>query len=514
MQHLRVIAQAPHPVGSIAHDCVRDYIVTNLSKLKLDPLIQTSEVRLPMSQDVVKVQNIMARLEGEGPDEGAVMLMAHYDSVPPSYGASDNGAGVVVLLETLRALMSGPKLKKDIIFLFSDGEEIGLLGSSAFHRQHKWATEVELILNFEARGSSGPVYMFETSNNNGSLIMEFARAASHPFANSLSQIVYENLPNETDLAVFKQAGYLCLNFAFVDSTHNYHTKNDVLEVIDEGSIQHHGLYAMALTRHFGNLKLKDFQAEDVIYFDLVGKIVITYSYNMSYMLTNCVLFLFVVILIYRLKAKECSLRGVVLGIITFILSVVSIVIITACIHQALILKYTLSDLIEVDSLYFIAFILLACSVTSSIYLYLGKWVKMDDLYMGSLLIHLIALAVVTVYWTAASYLLAWPLLFGILGMASKYLYRRSKASERIQFGSIYLSILPTMVLLLWSTICVFQGITLFHFTVLMMFISLCIGFFIPLLNLMSGPYKWLLPAVLMLTSAITLTIAIAKVKHD
>ena len=71
-----------------------------------------------------------------------------------------------------------------------------------------------------------------------------------------------------------------------------------------------------------------------------------------------------------------------------------------------------------------------------------------------------------------------------------------------------------MVLLLWSTICVFQGITLFHFTVLMMFISLCIGFFIPLLNLMSGPYKWLLPAVLMLTSAITLTIAIAKVKHD
>ena len=51
--------------------------------------------------------------------------MAHYDSVPFGPGAADDGAGVVTLLETARALKAGPPLKNDVIFLFTDGEEAG-----------------------------------------------------------------------------------------------------------------------------------------------------------------------------------------------------------------------------------------------------------------------------------------------------------------------------------------------------------------------------------------------------
>jgi hypothetical protein len=45
------------------------------------------------------------------------MLVAHYDSVPRGPGASDDGHGVAVLLETLRALKSAAPLRNDVIFL-------------------------------------------------------------------------------------------------------------------------------------------------------------------------------------------------------------------------------------------------------------------------------------------------------------------------------------------------------------------------------------------------------------
>ena len=91
----------------------------------------------------------------DGQRQGA-LLMAHYDSVPNSPGASDDGAAVASLLETLRALRGGPRLKNDVIFLFTDGEEVALLGSKAFVEEHPWARDVGLVLNFEARGYTGP----------------------------------------------------------------------------------------------------------------------------------------------------------------------------------------------------------------------------------------------------------------------------------------------------------------------------------------------------------------------
>ena len=71
------------------------------------------------------------------------------------------------MLETLRALKSSPPLKNDTVFLFTDGEEVGLLGATAFVKEHPWAKDIGVALNFEARGSSGPSFMFETSDGNG-----------------------------------------------------------------------------------------------------------------------------------------------------------------------------------------------------------------------------------------------------------------------------------------------------------------------------------------------------------
>jgi Zn-dependent M28 family amino/carboxypeptidase len=91
-----------------------------------------------------------------------VLLVAHYDGVGAGPAASDDGAGSAALLETMRALRARKQpLAHDIMVLFTDGEEAGLLGAAAFVREHPWAKDVAVILNFEARGTSGRSFMFE-----------------------------------------------------------------------------------------------------------------------------------------------------------------------------------------------------------------------------------------------------------------------------------------------------------------------------------------------------------------
>src|SRR5437879_1845379 len=121
MQHLKVIVANTHPIGSDAAAAVRDYILKQLGDLQLTPEIQQTVVasKTPTRVFATRVQNILVRLPGQEPSSKLVLLVAHYDSVPLSPGASDDGSGVVTLIETLRALKAGPPLKNDVVALFT-----------------------------------------------------------------------------------------------------------------------------------------------------------------------------------------------------------------------------------------------------------------------------------------------------------------------------------------------------------------------------------------------------------
>jgi acetylornithine deacetylase/succinyl-diaminopimelate desuccinylase-like protein len=150
---LAAVASEPRPMGSPAHSRVRRHLVERLRQIGVEPDERSHTLvwREGAEARAAVVHNVAARLAGTAPT-GSVLLAAHYDSVPGSPGAGDNGVAVAALLETLRALRELPPPRNDVIFLFSDGEEQGLLGAQAFVAEHPWSRSVRVVLNFEARG--------------------------------------------------------------------------------------------------------------------------------------------------------------------------------------------------------------------------------------------------------------------------------------------------------------------------------------------------------------------------
>lgn len=254
-EHVLRIASAPHPMGSVEHGRVRDYVVETFRRLGLDVAEHAGVVarRASRADDgahVAYVTNVVARLRGSAATGRDVVLAAHYDSVPTGPGAGDDAAAVGALIEVARALREGPSLANDVVFLITDGEEVGLYGAKLAVEDPAFLSRTALVLNFEARGHRGPVVMFQTFG----AVAPWVDALAHvddPVAYSLAADVYERMPNDTDLTVFGRAGLPGMNFAFIGGHSHYHTPLDAPAELDRGSLQHHGQYALALARHFG-----------------------------------------------------------------------------------------------------------------------------------------------------------------------------------------------------------------------------------------------------------------------
>lgn len=275
LPHLQQIAARPHPIGSGENAQVRSYLVEQLRALGLEPHVQSSLGLFNMrgNASVGNVHNIVARKAGSAADRAtrrALLLVAHYDSVPQGPGAGDDGANVAAILETLRALKTDTPLANDLIVLLTDGEEAGLLGAEAFVTEHRWARDVGMVINAEGRGNAGPAMMFETSVGNGPMIAGMAASVPHPNANSLNYEIYKLLPNDTDMSVFKRKGLPGLNFAHIEGHTAYHTALDTADNMSQATLQHHGETMLALVRHFGQLPLQGLAGDDRIYFNFPG----------------------------------------------------------------------------------------------------------------------------------------------------------------------------------------------------------------------------------------------------
>jgi hypothetical protein len=521
MSYLRTIGRTAHPIGSEENALARAYILKELDRIGLKGEVQYATSFDTERKDVVvagAAYNIIARLAGTSSTK-AVLVAAHYDSVPGGPGASDDGSSVAMMLEVLRALKAGPPLKNDVIVLFTDGEEEGLLGARAFVEQHPYAKDVALALNFEARGVSGPSVMFETSNDNGWLIGGLAGAAPRPTAYSLSYEVYKRLPNDTDLTVFKQAGFPGLNFAFLDGYSRYHTQLDNIESLDPRSLQHQGSYALALTRHFGTVDLNKPPRGNAIYFSMLGRYLVHYPQSIVTFSALCMTLLFVAVVILGLRRRQLTALGLIFGAIASMISLIVGMLASGVVWRILLTLSKDADLIASagapnGGLYILALVAIVLAAVSALYIGFRKRSSVASLTMGALFWWVMLAITAAVIIPGASYLFVWPLLFELLAVGYLFASKPSSLAQGRGQAVLLLSVLPAIVLFAPVMFLLFVALPLSLNVVLMLLTVLLIWLTVPHLSFSSGSGRWLLPGFSAALGLILISIAIFRPAYD
>jgi hypothetical protein len=435
MAHLPHFASVPHPSGSRENEKARAYLVATLRGLGLTVDVEEA------NKHGATLKNIVATLPGTA-NRRAVMLVAHYDSAPAAPGAADDGAGVVSILETIRAIRAGPPLANDLFVLFTDGEEMGLLGAAAYVERHPdFGQRVGVVVNLEARGSSGPALMFETSEQNGWLIQQFARAEPWPTASSLMYSVYRLMPNKTDLTEFKKSGVGGLNFAFTETVRDYHTAGDNIAHLDPRSVQHMGDNTLALARHFGALPLTNTRAPDCIYFNWIGRSLLVYPIWVGWILLAVT---FALLLLAFRSGRE-KLRVSVLGLCSFFLILIVIsggMLLGGRVLQSVLGRRSCVGDTTRNLICFAGLVALGLLIGITALRWIGGKVSTGNLFGGMVFAVAVLAALVLILLPGASYVLQVP---AMLGATSLLLASRANtAAGRAGWG--LLAALPVLIL--------------------------------------------------------------------
>jgi hypothetical protein len=267
MKDVEQIAASPHPIGSEDAGRVRAYLMQRLAALGLEPEIhngQGVDQGGRRGDDMLAagaVQNIVAGLKGKDPKKGALLVMSHYDTVRNSPGAADDTAGVAAALEIARMMRARGQPERDVVFLFTDGEEAGLLGAQAFFAADPAAQGVAAVINMEARGDSGLAALFETGPGSAGLVQLYARGAKRPSATSMAASVYHRMPNGTDFTHAIEKKLPGINFAFED---------------DQGSLQHLGESAGEAAASLAFAPDLPKAGPDLVYGDILSRFFVSY----------------------------------------------------------------------------------------------------------------------------------------------------------------------------------------------------------------------------------------------
>ena len=258
MADLQEIARAPHGAGSPAQAHVRDYIVAQAAALGLKAEIEASG----------EIENILVRLPGADPTL-QVLVTGHYDSHPPAPGAGDDGLSVVAMLETMRVLHASPPLRNKIVFLFTDGEELGWLGAVAFLRDHPLAKqEIGVVLCFDGRPGNAALSLRQTSPGDAWLVRELSGSGLVLLSGSWTNR-QERTDRDTDFETFQAAGFTGVEIENLERGTRYHTDRDTVEAISPALLQSYGQAMLPLATHFGSLDLRTrAKGPDVTYFSL------------------------------------------------------------------------------------------------------------------------------------------------------------------------------------------------------------------------------------------------------
>ncbi|KAG5239711.1 endoplasmic reticulum metallopeptidase [Salix suchowensis] len=324
IKHVKALTDfGPHPVGSDSLDLALQYVLAEVENIKKNAYYEvdvevdffhakTGANRLTSGlfrgKTVVYadlkhvVLRILPKFTANEAADNTILVSSHIDTVFSTGGAGDCSSCVAVMLELARGISQRAHgFKNGVIFLFNTGEEEGLSGAHSFITQHPWSKTIRLAVDLEAMGVGGKSGIFQAGPHPWA-IENFASAAKYPSGNIIAQDLFSAgvIKSATDFQVYKDvAGLSGLDFAFTDNGAVYHTKNDKLDLLKSGSLQHLGENMLAFLLRIASSphlpKGKDMDRElktghdTAIFFDILGTYMIVYSQRFASMLHNSVI---------------------------------------------------------------------------------------------------------------------------------------------------------------------------------------------------------------------------------
>jgi len=431
---IEAISREPHSVfDPIAHETVRLYLKDRLETyVGAANVTEMNYTSLELGADTeYDISNLLAVIHGTS-DTG-ILLVGHYDSrghvgrdgeLGRSYGAADDGYAIATLLEIAR-LYADKNLTNSIYILMTDAEETGLYGAYMAATE-PFMDDIGFIINVEARGNEGPVYMFETSSNN-EFVIDFYKNAKLPVSYSLATAVYTVMPNLTDFTEFLAVDKQGVNFAVLDDLYYYHTPNDNYNNINLSSIQHYGSQIVPLVEAFVysstysdvNYFVGD---QNQVFFTILPNVFITYRESTMQVLHFMLLALFLGITTLLVVKKQTSLLPIAkyIGLIFGLVAVFAIIGLYLAKLIAFIGSVPFSiTYVRMQNTELITLFILLSTVVALGFLY-KKFVKTEEnkkaLMIAGIFINLLFAILTGFALSGASFLFFVPALFGTVSL--------------------------------------------------------------------------------------------------
>ncbi len=514
-QHILQIARAPHSIGTAEHERVRTYIVTASNQLGLSTEIQNTTIldATPNTLIAANVHNIIAYIKGTRKGK-AILNIAHYDSQPNTPGAADDGMGVASMLEVARALKALPAMKNDIVFLFTDGEEEGLLGAKAFTEEDTLFKNIGVAANWDFRGNNGITITYETSAENGWLMRQYAKGVKYPIANSMGYEISKRMPNYVDFSYFRKANITGFANGLLGGYAYYHSMADNTENLDRGSLQQVGDNMLSMMKQIGNLPLENTKAPDLSYFNVFGYWLIYYPSSLNLFFIIATTLLFIIILFIGIRRKKIRLPGFIAGVFALPIVMAATYFSSAFVLKKIINHYPLyRHFYDNNSYnsgwYFLTMTMLALFLFSLIYEpILRKW-GLASSFAGILLFTVACMLAAYIYTPSACWLVFIPLLVLLAGY-TRMLRKNKEDIEKTSRQQLagFISVLPVILLFAPLTYFIFLsfglGNALPAVAIMVVFIA---ALSYPVLSNVFKSHRWLISSLCLIGLVFSLFMA-------
>lgn len=184
-----------------------------------------------------------------GHGEAGNTLASKDETNKTHYGADDNASGSAAVLALAGTLASQPR-HRNVLIAFWSGEELGLIGSSAFVASPPLPLDqIEAYLNFDMVGRMQDNKLTVQATGTSPVWARVIEQAN--ITAGFDLMMQEDPYQPTDVATFNTASIPCLSF-FTGTHADYHKPSDTADKIDYEDLDRIVDFAAAIVRRVGD----------------------------------------------------------------------------------------------------------------------------------------------------------------------------------------------------------------------------------------------------------------------